>query len=555
MPLDTKFGVPFPPPRQDSLDSILIVEPTLGLDVSHPSVNAQPGATPFSENFIIRDGALEPRPMIARSAAAPQPVDRIMGGTEIISSIGTRYPFVSGTTRPAALVSGAWSVLSYVSAYGINAQPAGGNADYYDIAQIYDATANDMMAVFGNGSYQTLYCWQSGTTVFSSLTGAPKAKYVAAFNDYLVAFNTQEGPQSLVQRVRWNDRGSNSSWTGGLSGFYDLLDMRGSGTRILTQEGRMILFSEYETWQGVSAAFPFIFDFQPLDRSVGCPYPWTATATPAGIVFLGKDYNVYLISKWGGPARAVGDSIQKYLRDNIDKQSTAWGTYDNTYHQYQLYFTTKGNATKLPQQALYLNLGAVQYSPLITQVGQGAWALQTFDKTNQSLGLTRGFEAVVTSSATSWGGLAAASVLWSGLNMSWDQLTGSSEARQTYVGSSNGTVYTLSSTATSDLTLPTQCIWRSSALFGFKPNVQKTMDRIRMDYQADSTSTLTLAPSRNQGASFDPGFTISLAANSAMSEAVAHFYAAARYPMFQISSDGERYRIFRFWLKVRAGGR
>ena len=48
---------------------------------------------------------------------------------------------------------------------------------------------------------------------------------------------------------------------------------------------------------------PFVFNFDPVDRSVGCPYPWTAATTPAGIFFLASDFNVYLVSKFGGPAR------------------------------------------------------------------------------------------------------------------------------------------------------------------------------------------------------------------------------------------------------------
>ena len=554
MPLQTKFGSPYPGGRNDSLDSVLIVEPTLGFDSSHPSVNIQPGGTPFSQNFVIRDGAIEPRPMLVAQSSNQQPVDRVLGGFEIVNVTGTRYPFVTGSTQPAFYAAGTWSALSYVSAYGIDNKPAGSNLQYYDVTQIYDANANEMLAVFGNDSYQTLYCWQAGATTFSSLTGAPKARRVTSFENYLVAFNVQEPTGTFVQRVKWNDRGSNSSWTGGLSGFADLLDMRGSGTRIMAQENSMVLFSEYETWEGTPVAFPFIFDFHPRDRSVGCPYAWTAAATPQGIMFLGKDYNVYLISKWGGPARSVGDTVQKYIRDNIDQPTRAWATYDNSYHQYQLYFASKGGSG-FPREALFLNLGAVQYSPLITQVGQGAWAYQSFAPIDRSVALTRGFEAQLSSSATSWGGLTAQNVTWSQLNLSWADLSGAGEVRATFAGSSNGTMFRLDSAATADLGLSTECVWESSALFGFQPNRQKTMDRIRIDYQAPSASTITLSASRNQGASFDPGFTLVLPANSAMSEAVAHFYAAARYPMFKISSDGERYRFFRAWLKVHAGGR
>jgi len=524
----------------------------LGLDVSHPSVNAKPGSTPYSENFIIRDGAIEPRPMLSVRTANPQPLDIILGGAEIVNVSGTRFPFASGTTQAAFYNGTSWSVLSYTSSYGLNDKPAASNVQYADVAQIYDATANENLAVWAAGSYQSLYCWAANAAVFSSLTGAPRANFVTSFNNYLVTFNQFNG---LVQRVQWSDRGSNSSWTGGLSGQADLLDMRGSGTRIMAQENRLVLFSEYEVWEGVPAAFPFIFNFDPIDRSVGCPYSWTAANTPAGIMFLSNDYNVYLISKWGGPARSVGDTVQKYIRENIDQPQRAWAVYDRTFNQYQLYFPTQSGSGR-PQQALFLNVGKVQYSPIITQVGEGAWGLQTFDKTAGQISLTRGFEAQTSSAGTTWQALKNAGITWAALTNTWAAFAGQTNSqRAIHVGSSAGTMYYLNSAATSDNGTACRSIWRSHAMFAFQPNRQKTMNRMRIDYLSEGVSILTAEASRTQGASFDPPVQVSLPANSVLSEAVFHFYTAARYPLFQISSEGERYKLYRFWLSVRAGGR
>src|SRR2546428_10710753 len=139
MPLDSKFGFPARDGQPDPVGSVLIVEPTLGLDVSHPSVNAPMGATPYSENYIIRDGGLEPRPVLALKNTNPQLVDRVLGGAEVVSVTGARFPFVSGSTRPIWYSNGSWSVLSYVSSYGINDPPVGTNTNYYDVTQIYDA--------------------------------------------------------------------------------------------------------------------------------------------------------------------------------------------------------------------------------------------------------------------------------------------------------------------------------------------------------------------------------------------------------------------------------
>ena len=553
MPLDTKWGIPAQYGRPDSLDSVLIIEPTLGLDVAHASVNAPLGATPYSENYIIRDGGLEPRPMLTLKSNNAQPIDRVLGGTEVVDVSAVNFPVVSGSTRIAAFLAGSWSVLSYVAAFGVNAPPAAQNTNYYDFTQIYDATANQNIAVFcHDGSLQQLYCWAAGSNIYSTLTGSPSAAHITAFNDFLVAFNTGG---NLVQRVQWNDRGSNSSWTGGLSGFADLLDMKGQGNRIMTLENRMVLFSDWEVWQGTPVQFPFTFDFEPIDKGVGCPFPRTAVTTPIGIMFLSHDNMVYLISKYGGPPRAVGQQVQKYLRDNIDQPTRAWATYDRTYNQYQLYFPVKGGSG-FPQRALFMNVKDVGISAVYSEaLGQGAWALQTYDPISGGLSLTQGFEAHTSSTATTWAALLAAGVQWGRIGMTWAQLGGSSEIRAQLVGSSNGTLYTASSNATSDNNTTVRSIWRSSAMFGYHPNRQKTMNRLRIDYQADSSSSLSLEASRTQGASFDQVGVVSLPANSFLSEAVFHFYTPARYPLFQVSSEAQRYKLFRFWLNVRAGGR
>src|SRR6185503_8838057 len=167
-----------------SLVSVLVVEPTGGVDVSQPSVDAPLGSTPSSENFIMREGALECRPALQLRNNNPQPLSvPVTGGWEFTDVLGNRFPVVSGTSTLAWFSNGSWSQLSYVSANGINSPPAGSTTSYWDAAQIYDANRDQNIAIFANGSYQSLYCWEMGTGVFSTLTGAPPAKRVATFDN------------------------------------------------------------------------------------------------------------------------------------------------------------------------------------------------------------------------------------------------------------------------------------------------------------------------------------------------------------------------------------
>lgn len=543
------YGAPLQIPNR-SLTSLLVVEPTLGIDASQPSVDAPLGSTPQSENFIMREGGLEPRPVLQLRNTNPQPMAApVTGGWEFQDTTNNRFPVVSGTTQVAWFSTGSWSRLSYVSAAGVNDPPTGSTTSYWDATQVYYPIHDQNIAVLANGSYQSLYCYESGTTVFSTLTGAPRAKYVASYDNYVVAFNLRGANDTdLVQRVQWSDRGSASSWTGGLSGFEDLLAMRGQGTRIVAQDNRLILFSDSEIWQGYPSNFPFVFRFEPLDRSVGCPYSWTISDTPRGLIFLARNLQTYLLPKEGGTAVSIGQRLYRNLRESIDAPERAWAVYDPGTDQHQLYYPTLGG-TGFPQKAVYLNLT------------EGSWAPQTFDAVSGGLSLTRGFAVTglaQSSSATSWDGAGAAGLTWETASRTWDSFntqTVTADRRDVYIGSSAGTVFVLDSTATNDNGRPVVAKWRSTALWGEMPGRQKTVTEWRADYQGNSSSSITLKFSQNQGASFEVGMGIRLPANSAISQAVAYPYLPARFPMFQVESEGERYRLFRFYLTARLGGR
>lgn len=529
-----------------SSESILIVEPTYGVDASQPSVDAPLGSTPASVNYIFRDGAIEPRPMLSARGATPQPFGAvpILGGWDLVSVANVHYPVISSTTRWATYGQSAtpngWSVLSYVSSFGFADPPALASTDYWDFTQIYSAVPDEMIAVAASSSYQSLYCTKSNSTLFSTLTTAPQARYVTAFDNYLVAFNIRQNAANYEQRVQWSDRGNPSNWTGGLSGFEDLLAMPGQGTRIIAQEHRLILFSDSAIWQGVPRDWPYTFSFAPLDSSVGCPYPWSIAETPLGVIFLSKDYQVYLLPKGGGTAQPIGQKLHQSIRNNIDRPERSWAVYDHTYSQYQLFYPSKGGSGT-PQKAVFLN------------IADGSWAPQAFDESGGNISLTRGFEVRLSSSATTWGALGA--MTWAQAGVTWADMGGSSEARAVLAGSSSGTLYTFSSTATSDNGTAVESRWRSTGLVGDDPSHQKTVREFRVDYQGDSASSMTVKFSQNLGGSFQQGQALDLPAASGLSQAVAYPYVSARFPQFEISSQGFRYKAFRMYVQFRRGGR
>jgi hypothetical protein len=310
----------------------------------------------------------------------------------------------------------------------------------------------------------------------------------------------------------------------------------------------MILFSDAEIWQGYPSNFPFVFRFEPLDRSIGCPYSWTINDTPQGLIFLARNLQTYLLPKGGGSAVPIGQRLHRTIRESIDAPERAWSVYDPATGQYQLYYPHLGGSG-FPQRAVYLNLT------------DGSWAPQTFDAVSGKLSLTRGFAVTgiaESSSATSWDGAGAAGLTWDAASRAWDSFnttTVTADRRDVYVGSSTGTVFRLDSVATNDNGVAVTNRWRSTALWGDLPDRQKTLTGFRVDYQGNSASSLSVRFSQNQGASFDAGVRIDLPAVSGLSQAVAYPYVPARFPMLQVESEGQRFRLFRFFLTARMGGR
>lgn len=543
--MTTPFGTPFQQIGSRSETSTLILEPTLGLNVGQSPLNLQEGATPNCENFIMRDGRLEPRSVLSQlgtTGAIPagfEAYDALVGGIAANKTDDSRYLLVAGReTRWAYQEPGrtTWPTVGYTPLYGLS--------DYWDFTQIYSDIHDENMIVGGITSRGTILpYWVVGSSNISTLTGSPGARFVAAFDNYLVAANTGESGTAYPQRVRWSDRGSASSWTGGTSGFEDLLGAKGGITRIVPLENRLIVFFEDEIWQGVRVDFPGILSFSALDTSVGCPFSWTVTPTPQGILFMARNYQTYLLPKDGGGAQPIGQRIHKTIRDSIKYPSKAFGVYDGVNNFYHFYFNS-GNSGNLPNRALWLHLDT------------GAWAPQSF-ATNKIV-LTRGFTAPISlSMASSWDDLSNLGVTWDALTESWDDLMGVGNERQAVVMLSTRTVYEYSSILTRDNNseIPT-AYWQSKPLESGAPFAQKALLQVRTEYTATSNSSLTVRTSPSQGAAFDTGSLVTLATASQVSQMPAYVQQPARYPVFRVEASGQTgYALHRFYADMRIGGR
>ncbi len=556
------YGGPRPRMSPSSKVSVQIIEPTAGFNLAAAPTDLQPGQTPYSQNFLFREGGLQLRPTLGVFGTNQQPLDIITGGDTIVSSNGSHYPLVSGSTQFAYYSAGSWSKLSYVSSAGRSTPPSGATTDYYDVTQTYEPTQDDMIAVLGCESAQTLFTWRSGSTTFSTITGAPRAKYVADFDNFVVAFNVTDpgsAQSKYHQRVQWSDRGAPLTWSFGgasLAGFEDLLDAKGDGRRILRMDDRLILFFDDEIWQGVRAVGNSSFAFSPLDRTIGCPYSWTAALTPLGILFLGRDLMVYLLPKSGGRVTAVGYPVLRQLQNRINNPAKSWAVYDPATRQYRLYYPVAGG-TGLPQESLWINLGGTfDYTTQsrYQSLGGDSRALQSYVHSTGSYSLTRGFVSYTdtASSNITWG---AATIPWNSTASQWAGFAAvlGQANRAIAAGTSNGTLYT-ESNGTQDGTIPITATWRSEGLGGDSPRNMKALQEVRCDYTATAASAITMQASRDVGATFDPAVSVPLPLAPYQQNVVGHVYAVAQYPVFQVQCSSNAVRLFRFQTQYTIGG-
>jgi hypothetical protein len=530
-------------PRSEQ--SVLLVEPTLGFNSAQPETDLQLGQTPSMQNFEMREGALEPRSRLSTVNSNPRPMAAaVTGGMEAVSSLGSVYPVISGSTQWAWYSAGSWSRLSYVGSF----VPTGTETDYFDFTQIYYPTTDEMLVVAGCESHQSLFCWGLNSAVFSTLTGAPRGRYITAFDNFLLALNIRDvgsAQSRYVQRVQWSDRGNPSNWTSIIAGFEDLLGARGEGTRIMDLDNRVIIFFEGEIWVGIRSTGAASFPFEPLDRTTGTRYSWTVAKTPIGLVFLGNDFMVYLLPKEGGPAQPIGKALQRRIRETIDAPTRAHAVYDEAKGLYRLFYPIRGG-TGLPTAEVQINLT------------EGSFALQTYALAQGTRSLTRGFGAYLQSSTTaiSWDELTTAGYTWDTLPYTWDAMGSSSTRvnRTVFLGSSNGTMYHCSSLYSLEDGTAVEAIWRSGAFGGSEPDRWKCLNQVRVDCSSAPMSHLTIRVSRDQGTTFDMGQNLTIPNSSNQTQVTAWVQTTSRYPMVELSTEDIGNRIYRMWVALRTGG-
>ena len=555
----TPFGFPTkaPAPRRFRIE---IQRPTLGLHAGEPASNLMPGFTPEAQNFVAEAGGLVPRSGLSRFGdySFDEPV---LGGAELPDSTGN-LAALAASSRSIVFFhpsGAAWSDLSYVRGSTLLTDDllSGTSTDYWRAVAIFDGVANEYMAVLSNGVNHLK--WLNvvpSTSVYSDFTwaseieGTQSAAALAAINDRLVLFNTtsEDGrkfPTRLVYSARGNPR-SFQVLDG--AGAIDIMDMRGEGTAAVQAQGQLILFTTDEIWRAVPTLDDYAFRTpERVSDRLGCPYPRTIVVTPLGVVFLGRDLEVYALV---GPQLQVmplgpvepgrPSRVQAYLRENMKDAGRAWATYNARERRYELYFpgpeSTEGFATR----ALYYSLE------------EQSWLPQKFEKE-----LTFGFELQELSKAQTWDDMAG--VTWDELSTTWRSLEERSNERFVTVFDHEGKIYRMRSDQTNDDGQPIDARWKSHVL---NANVgrpileerKKHVTEIWVEYESENTASLGIHLAKDIREGFSSSRTVTLEPEGRMKHVAV--WATGQSPVFEVRvNDGTKPKITGFLVGLTDAGK
>ncbi len=324
--------------------------PFQGMNTSVPPQNLQPGETPYAENFVINAGVLESRSCVSKysgTTAAGWPANYVpavyMQG---YSTAGTRWDLVlvaesseTGWAKYSTDNGATWtddsSHLTFI--YPVSRGPL--QADTWSWTQFFEPDS-DQNAVAATSNY-TLPMYRvldasSDWTHFSDIISHEStARFVESFDNRLIFFNTTDASGTQGTRVRWSMRGDPTDFTSVGAGFEDLVNMKGRGTGMEAEEDRLILFSDFEVWEGRPRRDAYAFDFDVIKKDIGCTYSDTIVRTPVGIIWLGDDFNFYRAHN--GVVRAFSPDIQRFLQDNVDTTKLK-AQYDSKEGLYMLFF-------------------------------------------------------------------------------------------------------------------------------------------------------------------------------------------------------------------------
>ena len=544
----TRFGAQVPTPRRREQE--IPVEVRGGLHAGVPPQDLQAGFVPSVQNFVPRiDGFVTPRSGLSK----PETYDfkgPVLGAFEVYDLLGGVGVLATSQTSASFLhpTNAVWSDLSYTQSNltHVRGNLSGVTSDYFRAASIFEPLGERIITVFSNNtdSFKFFEVDASSTTFsdFSwpdSFESTKASKDVVSINDRLVFFNVLSSDGTRYPtRVMWSARGNPTSFViAEGAGAEDLMDMKGEGQAAIRFREYLILFTEFEIWRAVPTLDAYAFRFDRVVENIGTLWPRSAAVTPMGVIFLGRDYELYLTDGAGiqalGPFQGSGPSrIANLLRERIINPDRMFGVYNQSEDRYELYFPTTGSEDGFAGEAVFYSVPD-----------------QTFWTQKFAFGLSAGVDATDPTTVVTWDELTQ--TFDSGM-LGWDDFGAASGQRRVNVFDSKGSNLRFRSDQTTDSGTAIDARIRSpAATSGTK---RMNLKEVWIDYDAPSASSASLW----MGSSASTGFTdpTAVSLTTSGSPTFVPVWNGGPRPAFELRlNDGGTPRIASFQIKVQEGSR
>jgi hypothetical protein len=286
---------------------------------------------------------------------------------------------------------------------------------------------DELWGIFVNGTE----IWYYDGTTFADLAGTTLgAKFIKSYYDHIVIGFVTDGSDSLPQSIYWNERGDPTDWTGGSSGYVDLLQGTGEITGLEVLHQRMYVTKNDSIVEGYytgDATVPFIFNEDKIYKA-GCVNGKTLVNNSKELLFQSADN---ILSFDGFQVNPIGDEVATDLIQNVNSE-----------------YAYKNFAVNIPDKHLYclfiVTIGYTEPNKVyVFNYLSRVWTIWSMADFMRCVG-----EYSVTATAT-WESVANG-IKWSDMSGYWNIRSISAGSNNFAFGDSAGYVYRMDFTGTLD---------------------------------------------------------------------------------------------------------
>jgi hypothetical protein len=206
----------------------------------------------------------------------------------------------------------------------------------------FDYTIAQDLFIFTNNGVDFIQRLRSDTNSFAQLGNAPKARFVTAFYNRIIAANYTDPAVGTPVTIGWSGDLNPTVWdpltdpTAGVSPLIESpSDITDYITRVIGFTNLLVVLREHSIWLGTKQPIgtnPFYF-FGAV-AGIGCNCPYSVAVMPNGLVWVDLLTGSVWAYQVGGQPERIGLPIEKMLIAGISDPTQVFGSFNFTANKY-----------------------------------------------------------------------------------------------------------------------------------------------------------------------------------------------------------------------------